>query len=210
MSTSANSQTQEAGKAKVWVKPDQVDAMRSATVQSSATYLASRNDAVIATLYDTGLRVSELVDLDVDMLHLEAINPYIGLPAHVQKDYPTSNSPTYTEIELAADTTRTLQTYLNTRWKNPKPVFPSRQSPRMTTESVRNVVEDAAVKAEIQPYRVDGRRGDPEEVSPHTLRHSVAYRMMAVEDEDIYAVKKRLRHSSLQTTDRVYSHFDRV
>lgn len=43
------------------LKPEQVDQMRTAAVANSATYLAARNDAIIATLYDTGLRVGELV-----------------------------------------------------------------------------------------------------------------------------------------------------
>ena len=35
------------------------------TVANSATYLAARNDALLALLYDTGLRVGELVQVDV-------------------------------------------------------------------------------------------------------------------------------------------------
>ena len=54
-------------------------------------------------------------------------------------------------------------------------------------------------------------RGDPEDVTPHTLRHSVAYRMLNVEsDNTFYDVRNRLRHASIQTTERVYDHIDRV
>lgn len=58
--------------------------MRSATVANSATYLAARNDALLALLYDTGLRVGELVQLDVEMLDFE--DGVLMLPAAVQKD----------------------------------------------------------------------------------------------------------------------------
>lgn len=51
-------------KATAWLKPKQVEAMRSATIMNSAGYLAARNDAIIAVLYDTGLRVAELVASD--------------------------------------------------------------------------------------------------------------------------------------------------
>jgi len=81
-----DSQTQE--KATVWLKPEQVEKMRSATVESSATYLADRNDALIATLYDSGLRVSEAIALDVGD-HLDLDDGVIALPADLQKDYPT-------------------------------------------------------------------------------------------------------------------------
>jgi integrase/recombinase XerC/integrase/recombinase XerD len=182
--------------------------MRTTTVENSADYLAGRNDALLALLYDTGLRVGETVALDVDLLELE--DGILALPASLQKDYPNENSPDYTRLQLADDTTRTLRKYLGSRWKAPDALFPSRQSDRITPESVRNVVQDAAVAAEIEPYTLRGR-GAADDVTPHTLRHSVAYRMLAVEDGNtLYDVTNRLRHATIQTTERVYSHFDVV
>lgn len=208
MPETTDSQTQKDPKARVWLKPEQIDAMRNATVENSADYLASRNDTLIALLADTGLRVGEAVAVDVSMIDFE--DGVLMLPASIQKDYPNENSPTYTEIELAGETLRTLRTYLSNRWKDTDALFPSRQSDRMTTESVRNVVRDAAVDAEIEPYTLEGL-GDPTEVTPHTLRHSVAYRMMNREDGNtLYDVRNRLRHRSIQTTERVYDHLDRV
>ncbi|MDL0128159.1 tyrosine-type recombinase/integrase [Halobacterium sp. MBLA0001] len=209
MPASTDSQTQESDpKARVWLKPEQIDAMRNATVENSADYLATRNDALIALLADTGLRVGEAVAVDVSMIDFE--DGVLMLPADIQKDYPNDNSPTYTEIELAGETLRTLRTYLSNRWKDSDALFPSRQSDRMTTESVRNVVRDAATDADIEPYTVEGL-GDPTDVSPHALRHSVAYRMMnRAGGNTLYDVRNRLRHRSIQTTERVYDHLDRV
>jgi integrase/recombinase XerC/integrase/recombinase XerD len=207
--TPNSTDSQTGPEAKTWLKPDQVEAMRNATVKESAGYLAGRNDALIALLYDTGLRVGELVQLDVEMVDLE--EGIIMLPADIQKAYPNGNSPTYTEIELDGETVRTLQTYLNDRWKDPESLFPSRQSDRMTTESVRNVVSNAAEDAQISPYGVGKDRGTPSDVSPHTLRHSVAYRMLNFEEGNtLYDVRNRLRHRSIVTTERVYDHFQRV
>ncbi|MUW13942.1 tyrosine-type recombinase/integrase [Halorubrum sp. CBA1125] len=201
------SQTEE--KATVWLKPDQVDRMRSATVEESATYLAARNDALIATLYDAGLRVGEAIALDVED-HVDLDDGVLALPADIQKDYPTDRTPSYTEIELADETIRTLRMYLAGRWKDPAALWPSRQADRMTTESVRNVVRDAAVAADVRPMTTGGR-GDPQQVTPHTLRHSVAYRMLNVEEgHNFYDVRNRLRHATIQTTERVYDHIDRV
>ncbi|VTT88005.1 Site-specific recombinase XerD [Halorubrum sp. DM2] len=202
-------ETQTEEKATVWLKPDQVDAMRSATVEASATYLATRNDALIATLYDTGLRVSEAIALDVED-HVDLDDGVIALPAGLQKDYPTDRSPSYTEIGLADETVRTLRMYLGGRWKESPALWPSRQAERMSTESVRNVVRAAAVAADVRPMTLTGR-GEPEDVTPHTLRHSVAYRMLNVEEGNtFYDVRNRLRHASIQTTERVYDHIDRV
>lgn len=195
-------------RATAWLKPRQVNAMRSATVANSATYLAARNDALLALLYDTGLRVGELVQVDVEMLDFD--DGVLMLPAAVQKDYPNDNSPVYTEIALADDTRRVVQTYLAGRWKESPALFPSRSADRITTQGVRNIVKQAAVDAGVQPYTTNGR-GGPEDVTPHTLRHSVAYRMLNREDSNtLYDVTKRLRHATILTTERVYSHFDRV
>ena len=220
MSESANSQTQsDSGsesasrseydpRANAWLKPEQVDAMRSATVANSASYLAARNDALLALLYDTGLRVGEFAALDVSMLDLD--EGIVMLPGNLQKDYPTERSPQYVEIELSPEVVRTLRMYLASRWKDSIAVFPSRQSDRMTNQSVRNVVRTAAEAAEVRPFSVNGR-SEPTEVTPHTLRHSVAYRMLNREKGNtLYDVTKRLRHATIQTTERVYSHFDRV
>ncbi len=64
MTDSANSQTQ----AKVWLKPDQVDALRTAVFRCRPPYLQGRDDAIITMLYDTGLRVGELTALNVGHL----------------------------------------------------------------------------------------------------------------------------------------------
>ncbi|WP_435078387.1 tyrosine-type recombinase/integrase [Halococcus sp. AFM35] len=218
MSEPANSQTQSKSqsesateynpRANAWLKPEQVDEMRSATVANSASYLAARNDALLALLYDTGLRVSELVALDVSMLDLD--EEITMLPGKIQKDYPTDRSPQYVEIELHPETIRTLRMYLASRWKDSNALFPSRQADRMTNESVRNVVRNAAEAAETRPFTVNGQ-GGPSDVTPHTLRHSVAYRMLNREEGNtLYDVTKRLRHATIQTTEQVYSHFDRV
>jgi endo-1,4-beta-xylanase len=98
-------------------------------------------------------------------------------------------------------------------WKDSAYLFPSRQKDQITTRSVRNVVKRAAIEADVQPYKYengDFGRGDPEDVHPHVLRHSLAYRLLHERDEDrfdIYFVRNRLRHASLQTTLREYDHF---
>ncbi|QGN06710.1 site-specific integrase [Halorhabdus sp. CBA1104] len=205
MAESTNSQTQTAT---YWLKPEQVEKLRDATIETSASYLADRNDVLIELIYDTGLRVGEVVALDVDMVDCDG--GIIRLPPDIQKDYPNDNSPTYTEIELADSTVRDLRKYLSNRWKDSEALFPSRQSARMTTESVRNVVSKAAEVGEIRPLTTNGR-GEPANVTPHTLRHSVAYRMMNVEEGNtLYDVRNRLRHRSIQTTEQIYDHFRRV
>ena len=204
MGNNANSNV----RAGAWLKPDQVEELRNAVFRCRPTYLQGRDDTIIATLYDTGLRVGELVALNVD--HLRDNNTVLFLPTELQKDYPTDASPKPTRIALDDEVARTLSKYLANRWKDTEALFPSRSSPRITKNSVRRMIEKVAVEAEIKPYLDDGTRGDPSDVTPHTLRHSVAYRMLSAENRTIYEVKNRLRHRSVNTTEKIYAHFDTV
>lgn len=205
MSQNTNSKV----RASVWLKPDQIDELRNAVYRTSASYLRDRDDAIIATMYDTGLRVGELVALDVE--HLREDNTRLYVPGHIQKDYPNDNTPKATPIGLDSDTTRSLSSYLANRWKDTEALFPSRSSDRITTEGVRQMLKRVAREAGVRPFLVDGGRGDPDDVTPHALRHSVAYRMMnAEEGNTMYDVRNRLRHRSIQTTERVYDHIIEV
>lgn len=183
--------------------------MRTACYDVGADYLRQRNEAIITLMYDTGLRVGELVGLDVEMLREG--NSELYLPGHIQKDYPNENTPNPVTMNLSSDTTRLLSSFLTSRWKDPDALFPSRSSDRITTQGVRNLVKGVATKAGISPYRVDGTRGNPDDVTPHALRHGVAYRMMNVEEGNtLYDVRNRLRHRSIQTTERIYDHIVKV
>jgi len=83
---------------------------------------------------------------------------------------------------------KTLHGYVNNRWKDSDALFTSRSLDRISTRSVRNLVDKLAQEAEIRPYTDSGGRGDPEDVSPHSLRHSVAYRMISRENKRFDAV----------------------
>lgn len=193
-------------RARTWLKPEQVAQLRDAALATGAEYLRERNDILVGLLYDLGLRVGELVALDVDDFDLDAGELY--LPTSKQKDYPnTGHSPPPRHLDLDREVARDLRRYLAHRWKDPDALLPSRQADRMTTESVRNVVGRIAREADVRPYQESGGRGEPDAVTPHTLRHSVAYRMLRVEDARMVDVRDRLRHSSIQTTEQIYEHF---
>lgn len=196
-------------RAKVWVTPEQVDELRSACYRVGAAYLQQRNEALIAFAYDTGLRVGELVQVDVDLLR--GPNTELYVPTEIQKDYPNENSPPPATMELSSDTGRLLSAYLSNRWKDSEALFPSRSSARMTTQGVRDLLKRIALEADVRPYMIGGGTGDPENLTPHALRHAVPYRMMNHEEGNtLYDVRNRLRHRSINTTERIYDHIIRV
>lgn len=197
------------GDDKHWLKPDQVEAMRDATRDGRH---ARRDDAIVTLLYDTGLRRGELSRVDRAMLDFE--DELLRLPTSVQKDYPNDSVPPPVTFQLDRDgslrTAATLQEYLEARVDDAPALVPSQKAGRMTGKGINDVVQRAARRADVRPYCFSGR-GRPEDISAHTLRHSVAWRMLRVEDGNtLYDVRNRLRHSSILTTEREYDHFETV
>jgi len=189
--------------ATTWLKPDQVEQLRDECLTDTCpTYLQDRDEAIIAVLYDLGLRAGELCALDVDHVDLDAGTVY--LPSEIQKGNPM---PATLELgKWGADSSRPLRRYLNRRWKETTALFPTRSSDRITTRSVRRLVKKLAVAAGVEPQVAGGGTGKPDDVTPHTLRHSVAYRIIQVDGGRLEDVQLRLRHANLQTTDQIYSH----
>jgi integrase len=107
-------------------------------------------------------------------------------------------------------TEKALRAYLNDRdaQRGRQPLFVSQKGGGLTGKAINDVVKRLAAGADLQPYLTEGR-GCPADVSAHTLRHSLAWRMLRAEDgHTIYDVRNRLRHSTLLTTERNYDHFD--
>jgi len=213
MSADRNTQVSpsDTDRAKVWLLPDQVDRLRDAAQERSRPHLALRNEVLVTLLYDTGLRRDELRHVDTSMLDLGGDRPTLYLPGPIQKDYPHEGTPDAATLELGKygvdDSPRLLKTYLNARWKDTEALLPSQRSDRMSGEQMANVTKKLAEYADVRPVKVDGSRGDADDVTPHALRHSVAYRMLHEHDARIYDVRNRLRHTSVQTTEQVYEHF---
>lgn len=194
-----------------WLKPDQVDALLDAIHQASPDYLQLRDEALVTLTYDTGLRASEVVRLDTDHLHLDESDPYVFVPARIQKGGETYARDTPIELRSSLGTARILNHYLRDRWKDTRALFPSRSSPRLTTDAFRNVVEKLALEAEVEPYRTeDNVQVAPEHVSPHSLRHSLFYREFVEDERRLKEVSLRLRHKRLSTTEEFYANLIRV
>lgn len=192
-----------------YVKPEQVEAMRDAAYHGS---FGDRDDAIVTVLYDTGLRRAELEAINRDMIDLDAEE--LRIPSRIQKDFPNDNSPKPATFRLDPNgelrTVRTLRSYFDSRDDDSPALFPSRKADRMTGKGINEVVKRLARRAEIRPYHQEGR-GDPEDVTAHTLRHSVAWRMLRAEESNtIYHVRNRLRHSRVSTTEDRYDHFQTI
>jgi integrase len=191
-----------------WLKPGQVEDLRDAAHEGRH---GPRDEALVTLLYDTGLRRGELAGVDRGMLDLD--EQELRIPAHIQKDYPNENSPSPATFELDRGgdlrTARALRAW-NSHRDDVEALFPSQKSDRMTGKAINDVVKRLAASADIEPYQYDGR-GSAGDVSAHTLRHSVAWRMLRAEDgNSLYDVRNRLRHATILTTERKYDHFEKI
>lgn len=192
-----------------WLKPKQVESMRSAAYDGQYGH---RDEAIIILMYDTGLRRVEASRLDVGMLDLEAGE--LRIPGGIQKGYPTDSEPQPVTFELDKSgnlgTVKALRSYLDAADPTGDALFPSKHDNRIGGKGINDVIKRAAKRADVRPFTFQGQ-GDPSDVSSHTLRHSVAWRMLRLENGNtMYDVRNRLRHKSILTTERNYDHFETV
>ncbi len=156
-----------------------------------ATPLGSRDLAILELLYGTGLRVSELVGLD-----LADVNPQRRILRVTGKGGKERIVPFG---EVAADA---LIPWLRVRpqllrdWSGPEAVFLNARGGRLSDRSVRTVVRRYLGEAGLA--RLAGA------VSPHTLRHAFATHLLD-RGADLRTIQELLGHSSLATTQK-YTH----
>lgn len=197
-----------------YVTLDQIEQLRDAAYEREQRYDTSLRDEVMITLLaDLGLRAVELTRLKRSMFNLD--DETVTIPAPIQKDYPIENvSPRTARLSIDPyghfNSIRLLRRYFSSDWwtsKDSEYVFPSRQSDKISTQTVQNTIKALAETAEVRPHRTDGELSTPDELHPHALRHSLASYMLQDQDTRLIDVRKRLRHRSISTTERIYEHF---
>ncbi len=151
-----------------------------------------RDRAIIELLFSSGLRVSELVNLNRD--HINLTRGEFTVRGKGQKDRPVFISPEASEW---------LAEYLKTRRDTYIPLFirytrgeasdPRGEDMRLTPRTIQRIVGKYARAAGITKH-----------VSPHTMRHSFATDLL-MNGADLRSVQSMLGHSNISTT-QVYTH----
>ena len=157
------------------------------SVDSSSSYaefLRLRNKLILALLYSSGLRVSELVTLQTDNVDLDERT--IRIRGKGEKD----------RIVLFDDATKVLiEEYLAKRDDDSEYLFINRYGNHLTPRYVQMMIKDYARVAGIK-----------KKVTPHILRHSFATHLLK-NGVDIRAIQQLLGHSNLSTT-QIYTSVD--
>lgn len=168
---------------------DEIDAMIAAVDLSTSEGI--RNRAIIETLYGCGLRVSELVNLELAKVYADERFLLIHGKGNKERIVPIDQ----TALEA-------IQDYLFEREKlNIKPgedhiLFLNRRGKRLTRVMIFYIVRQLAELAGVRKV-----------ISPHTLRHSFATHLLEG-GANLRAIQQMLGHESIATTE-VYIHIDR-
>jgi integrase/recombinase XerC len=159
------------------------------TTPDDTTLLGARDRAMLETLYSTGVRVSELVALNV--ADVDQVGRVLRIRGKGRKERVTPIGPT---------ALTSVKKYLDMRATDPRsatydhqPLFVNKHGQRLSTRSVRRKLDKYLVMCGLDPS-----------ISPHTLRHTFATHMLN-SGADLRSVQELLGHQSISTT-QVYTH----
>ena len=155
----------------------------------TSALLGARDAAMLEVMYSTGVRVSELVDLNIDG---------VDFTGQKLKIFGKGRRERYVPVGPRA--LQSIRHYLDLRKADPRSagfdqqaLFVNKHGQRLSTRSVRRKLDKYLMEAGLDPS-----------VSPHTLRHSFATHMLN-NGADLRSVQELLGHQSLSTT-QVYTH----
>ncbi len=146
-----------------------------------------RDRAILETLYGAGLRVSELVGLDVDDVDLEDGSVRVLGKGSKERDVPMGR---YARDAIASYLSRARPALVTPRSR--AALFLNQRGGRLTRQGCSKVLA-----AQV------GRAGLDKRVTPHTLRHSFATHLLEG-GADVRVVQELLGHASVATT-QVYT-----
>lgn len=152
---------------------------------SGHTLMEVRNRLMLMTFFDTGIRVSELIDLKLSQVKDE----YILIHGKGDKERVVPKSPLLNKWMFKYLSTR--ENFFAHR-RVPENVFLSRNGRPMTTEAIHRVIKIAGKAVGVSR---DIR------VSPYTCRHTFA-QMQLKNGLDLYSLSRLMGHSNISITQR--------
>jgi integrase/recombinase XerC len=151
--------------------------------------LGLRDAAFLELLYASGLRIGELVGIDIDDLELRARLVKVHGKGSKERIVPFG-----TKAEAALRAWMAVRTDLVSD-VDEQAVFVNYRGARITTRSVRRLFDGYLKQAALRA-----------DISPHTMRHSFATHLLNA-GADLRGIQELLGHSSLSTTQK-YTHLN--
>lgn len=150
----------------------------------------ARDKAIIACLFLTGTRISEILNLDRNDLSTPADEDGF------KEVFVEGKGGKWRPIFFSHMALKYLDAYLETRSDRFRPLFVSGQNKRITVSRVEQIVHKCARDAQLEKH-----------VTPHILRHSFTSDLLN-NGAPLYEVSKLLGHANVATTANIYGHFD--
>ena len=151
-----------------------------------------RNKAIIETIYSSGLRVSEAVNLKISKLFLNEEYIEVTGKGDKQRLIPIGSSA----VKAINIYKNSVRCHLNIKKGQEDFLFLNRRGSKMSRIMIFYIIKDLVREAGINKT-----------ISPHTLRHSFATHLIEG-GADLRAVQDMLGHESITTTE-IYTHLDR-
>lgn len=148
---------------------------------------AKRDKAMLELLYASGMRVSELVSLNLDNIMSDGYVRCFG-KGHKERIIPIHQRSLTAVEEYAREARPQLMHHIEE-----KALFLNRRGERLTRQGFWQILKAYAKSAELS-------KG----ITPHTLRHSFATHML-IGGADLRSVQELLGHANISTT-QVYTH----
>ena len=165
----------------------EIDAMMDAIDLSKPE--GHRNRAIIETLYSCGLRVSELINIQLTNIYFD--EGFIRVIGKGDKERLVPTSPSVRkEVELY---TNHVRNHMDIKPGNEDYLFLNRRGAKLTRVMIFTIVKDLCAKI-----------GLTKNVSPHTFRHSFATHLVEG-GANLRAIQEMLGHESISTTE-IYTH----
>ncbi|MCQ2254573.1 MAG: tyrosine recombinase XerD [Bacteroidaceae bacterium] len=168
---------------------EEIDALEAAIDLSK--WEGQRNKAIIEVLFSCGLRVSELVNLELSNLYLEEGFVRVMGKGRKERLVPISKEA-IKQLKFWYIDRKQMQ---NIKKGEEHIVFLNRRGSRLTRTMILIMIKDLGIKAGIQKT-----------ISPHTLRHSFATCLLEG-GADLRVIQAMLGHESIGTTE-IYTHID--
>lgn len=157
-------------------------------IQKTATpYFIKRDQAIITVFLGMGLRLSELVGLNVGSVNLGDGSIKVKRKGNLERILPANE-----------EVLESIREYLKTRGDvaGREPLLLSKRNRRIDNATVWHLVKKYMKQARLEKDRL----------SPHTLRHTFATTLLR-KGENILTIKELLSHRNLHTTQR-YLHIN--
>lgn len=175
--------------------PDTLDVTEIDTMLATldlSKYEATRNHAIIETMFSCGLRVSEVINLKItDIYEKDEFIRVVG-KGNKERLVPISERA-IKEINIYVNSVRNK---LKIEKDCTDIIFLNRRGKKLSRVYIFLVIKEMALKAGIK-----------KNISPHTLRHSFATSLVEA-GADLRSVQQMLGHESITTTE-IYTHISK-